>query len=743
MSWLGRRSLRTKLAMMALVSTLASTLTVAWIGYDRMIARETELALEQLEVMAKFYARDIGGAFAMMEEDARVLAGTPPIEGIIRARQAGTGQDPLDGSTEEVWKLRLATIFKALLHTRPQYTQARYISRADDWREIVRVNRTDGRIATVPEADLQRKADEDYLDGADRLGIGDMHYSSITYNREWGRTAGRPTLRLLLPVFDAAGTLFGVVVLNADFETLLGRAAPDPGPDYRITAINAAGDWFLYGADDGRLRFHLDPDWTSASEAARLGATGARRRPEFRTETEAAYVVRLGDTRPGSGFDLDVVTEMPLARLSSTANRTLMQTLGTAAVLAILAVLAALCVATAVPRPMVLLGQAMRNGANADGLKTAAFGEARDLADAFVAMSLDVQRQTLLSKVIVSGAADGIVTYDTDGLIEEINPAAEAIFGYAADEVLGRKVSMLMPDRADDSPDAATGRTVIGLRKDGGEVPLEISISSGDFAGTVHHVAIVRDITTRRQAEDTLARLVAALQRSNDELDKFAYIASHDLKAPLRVIDNASRWLAEDLAEHITADAQESIDLVHNRVSRMERLLDDLLEHSRIGRDTGAVQIVAGDRLIEEMIDLLDLPSSFMLDVSPAFADIHLPRMPIETVLLNLISNAARHHDRDSGRIGVTVEDQGDRYLFAVEDDGPGIPPQYHERIFEMFQTLQPRDRRESSGMGLAMVRKHVEIAEGSIRVISDGGRGTRFEVIWPKTPAVLKGKAA
>jgi len=207
------------------------------------------------------------------------------------------------------------------------------------------------------------------------------------------------------------------------------------------------------------------------------------------------------------------------------------------------------------------------------------------------------------------------------------------------------------------------------------------------------------------------------------------------LKAPLRVIDNASKWLEEDLQEHLTTETQENMNLLRGRVGRMEKLLDDLLEYSRIGRsvDQRFAEIINGKTLMDNILGLLAPPKGFTVKVIRSFADIDVPRMPLQQILMNLISNAIKHHDKTEGCIKVTVEDDGAMYTFAVEDDGPGISAQFHEQVFKMFQTLKPRDQVEGSGMGLAMVRKNVEVFGGTIKLESAEGKGSVFRFTWPK----------
>jgi PAS domain S-box-containing protein len=248
------------------------------------------------------------------------------------------------------------------------------------------------------------------------------------------------------------------------------------------------------------------------------------------------------------------------------------------------------------------------------------------------------------------------------------------------------------------------------------------------------------DITARKRAEEESQRMMEALRRSNKELDEFAYAASHDLKAPLRVIDNASKWLEEDLEPHLTAETRENMNLLRGRVARMEKLLDDLLEYSRIGRKTDkrSAETLSGDQLMEEILDMLAPPPGFLVDVSSSMAGIEVNRMPIQQILINLVSNAIKHHHKKTGRIEVSVADLGPCLEFTVRDDGPGIPQQYHQQIFNMFQTLRPRDQVEGSGMGLAMVRKYVEVSGGKIAIESAIGQGSAFRFTWPK-PARLQ----
>jgi signal transduction histidine kinase len=209
----------------------------------------------------------------------------------------------------------------------------------------------------------------------------------------------------------------------------------------------------------------------------------------------------------------------------------------------------------------------------------------------------------------------------------------------------------------------------------------------------------------------------------------------------LRVIDNASKWLEEDLQEHLTPETRENMNLLRGRVGRMEKLLDDLLEYSRIGRtvDERYAEIITGSAMMDNILTLLSPPTGFTVAYSPGFAGINVQRMPLQQILMNLVGNAIKHHDKKKGRIEVTMDEGETYYAFAVKDDGPGIAAQFHDQIFKMFHTLKPRDQVEGSGMGLAMVRKNVEVFGGTLNLDSMEGKGSVFRFIWPKQQRIKK----
>jgi PAS domain S-box-containing protein len=258
-----------------------------------------------------------------------------------------------------------------------------------------------------------------------------------------------------------------------------------------------------------------------------------------------------------------------------------------------------------------------------------------------------------------------------------------------------------------------------------------------DEAGraTYFHGAVI-DITDRKLAELSLREKNRHLARSNRDLEDFAYVASHDLKSPLRGIDSAARWLEEDLQDSLSDESRKILGLMRNRINRMEKLLDDLLTYSRAGRTDTAIGETNVAVIFDRIIEVLGPPAHIQVRVEGELPVIFTASAQLEQVLRNLINNAIKHHDKPHGEVVLSGRQVGDFVEFVVRDDGPGILPQFHDKIFQLFQTLKRRDEVEGSGMGLALVKKLVEQQNGRITVHSQGdGRGTEFRFQWPTSP--------
>lgn len=223
------------------------------------------------------------------------------------------------------------------------------------------------------------------------------------------------------------------------------------------------------------------------------------------------------------------------------------------------------------------------------------------------------------------------------------------------------------------------------------------------------------------------------LAQTNKELETFAYVASHDLKSPLRGIAQLSTWIEEDLAEKSFDEVEKHTLMLRNRIQRMEKLLDDMLIFYRAGKVDGKLSTVDVKHIATELFEIQNTKAGLHLELGDDLPVFETLGTPFEQVLRNLFSNALKHHDRDQGVIRLDSETLNNNfYEFRVCDDGPGIPAKFQERVFGMFQTLKPRDELEGSGMGLALIKKLVETYGGTIKVFSEG-RGCCFIFTWPQ----------
>jgi PAS domain S-box-containing protein len=356
-------------------------------------------------------------------------------------------------------------------------------------------------------------------------------------------------------------------------------------------------------------------------------------------------------------------------------------------------------------------------------------------------------------RAVVDHTLDGLITIDATGAIKSFNLACERIFGYAAAEVVGQNVKVLMPEPYHGEHDGylsrylqtgeahiigTPGREVSARRKDGSIFPIDLSISSFVSDDGRHFSGIIRDITARKEAELALATYTHALERSNKELDDFAYIASHDLKEPLRGIHNHSRFLLEDNSDKLDEESVGRLNRLVFLSQRMERLVNDLLYFSRLGRQELAIQaadlnIVIAD--IESTLEHFLGERSARIVTAEKLPVVTCDKPRVTELFRNLITNAVKYNDKAEPTVEIgylpskSAPDGAVRKkVFFVKDNGLGIQPEFHQEIFRIFKRLQAsKEPEEGTGVGLTFVKKIVERHGGEIWLESEPGKGTTF----------------
>jgi PAS domain S-box-containing protein len=341
----------------------------------------------------------------------------------------------------------------------------------------------------------------------------------------------------------------------------------------------------------------------------------------------------------------------------------------------------------------------------------------------------------------INAAPHGILVVDESGKIKFVNPTLCCYFGYAERELINQTMEMLLPNRHRgdhhklrasycSDPDVrmmGVGRDLTALHKDGREFPVEIGLSPFEDGSNERMVLVtLMDITERKRMEMSLKEI-------NKNLEEFTYVASHDLRSPLRGISDLLEWIKEDLGENIAPAILNNVDRISVRIHKMETLIENLLAYARAGKETTEIEQVNVDDLINGIFELTQLPENFKLEKDITINTLETTKTPLETILRNLISNAIKHHNADSGVIKISCHSEKNMCHFSICDDGPGIPEASHDRIFRLFQTVTS-SAKDSSGIGLSVSRRLAETHGGRINVENNKNKpGATFNVWWPR----------
>jgi PAS domain S-box-containing protein len=345
---------------------------------------------------------------------------------------------------------------------------------------------------------------------------------------------------------------------------------------------------------------------------------------------------------------------------------------------------------------------------------------------------------------LLEAAPDAMVVVNVGGEIVLLNVQAEKQFGYSRDALIGQKVKNIIPEGfaeriiADGTRSAAealaqeigTGIELTGRRKDGTQFPLEIMLSPLDSPDGILVTAAIRDITARKKAEANLLHKIDELYRSNEELGQFAYIASHDLQEPLRMVASYTQLLSRRYKGKLDAEADEFIAFAVDGANRMQRLIQDLLAFSRVGTKGRDLQHTSSERALRMALQNLRgaIEESGALVTHNSLPDVLADDMQLTQLFQNLIGNAIKYQSPGIPRVDISaVRDGKGRWMFSVTDNGLGIDPQYFEKIFGMFQRLHKREEFAGTGIGLAICKKIAERHGTNITVESQLGQGSTF----------------
>ncbi|WP_198662880.1 sensor histidine kinase [Cohaesibacter intestini] len=724
----------------------AVLLCVFYYNYTRKIVLDSEI--RNLREETRIVAQKFAGIYKELQNEAFIISQLPPIAGLI-ASTRNNDVDPKDGSTTAHWRGRLETIFISLLRARSHYTQLHYIGVADGGRELVRVDQTNDGIDVVTPQNLQQKEGERYFQESLRLQAGQTYFSDVTYNREHGKvdTLMTPTLRTIVPVFDDDGQMFGLVVINVNYEKLMQLGLQNSTPSRVAYAINNHGDYLKIDALSkfGSFEFHEDQSYLPSELVAHFKGYESDE-GSFKSEDALSYFVKL-NVNPGNP-DVFVGVAQTTSRAQALAPviASLRSFLFFSFFLVALISLLTLPLARRMSRALQAIAMALQSeDASHFGSDLPVYmrDEIGALARASRRMALDLNESRAKAATVLENVADAILTFDDEQVVIGSNRAAEPTFGYSRDTLIGKRAEEILlsqdgepisfvelrEDRFWTGSKEHAEYEVIGLHASGRTFPAMLTMRRVDITERFLLTVVVRDITERKRQEEEREDLIARLVRSNQELDSFAHIAAHDLREPLRAIHNHSSFLLEDYDDVLDCDGKKRLDRLQFLTKRMERLVADLLHFSRLGQQDAVTEPTDLAAVLAdiEMTSRDGFEADHVkLTISSDLPTVVCDKVRVTEVFRNLIVNAAKYNDKDQKLVDVGYDPQTG--IFSVRDNGVGIDETYHNSVFKLFKRLESsNDFSDGTGAGLTFVEKIIHQHGGSIWLQSELGKGTTF----------------
>lgn len=739
------RSLLAKIVFLVCAVALLSSITIGGLDYTRVVKTTMRSSITSFATETRLVSSQLDGAFRDMRDDILILSSTSPIGGLMRSIDAG-GTDPLDGSTTSHWRSRMQAIFKSILRTKPHYFQIRIIGLADGGREIVRVDRKDSQIAAASPDQLQKKGEESYFKLGASLESGATALSEINYNREHGAIdqSLTPTIRIVMPLFSPRGERFGMIVINVNFEQIVQDELNRIQPPHDVIIANGAGDYVVYNVNKGASRMHLSIDDGFVQHQAVADAQTLPSGSTTDLDGTIYYFLRADfgaeDARKNLIFLMYADRDVLLADAYMARRQSLIATM----IVVIFSVAFALVIATRLMRPLQRMTREVRRfeqGQQALKLPITSDDEVGELARAFESMTKGLQASETKIRSVMNSVSDGLIVIDATGRVDIVNPACERIFGYSADEIVGRNVKMLTPTDYQGQFDGYLktrcelgsnmvidiGREIECRRKDGSTFPADLSVSEMKLGDRRLYCGTIRDITERKHMEIVK--------------NEFVSTVNHELRTPLTSIQGSLGILKVKAAGKLDEKGERLLELASNGAERLGHLVNDILDLEKIaaGKMDYRIEPVEIGVLVHKVVDshmgIADKYNvRFETQCNLPETLINLDASRFNQALVNLLSNASKYSPAGEAVVIEVATAPDGRIRVSVTDRGPGIPDSFRDKIFERFtQANSSTTRMEgSSGLGLNITKTIIEAFDGTVTFDTAEGEGTTFHFFLP-----------
>ncbi|VAX07908.1 hypothetical protein MNBD_ALPHA03-304 [hydrothermal vent metagenome] len=768
-----------KFSLSVIILVLVSSGMVGALFYAKTTKVLVENTLEDITVEIRNAGRRLQMHVEAQYEDVLFLAHTPPVQGFLRARKDGNF-DKEDGSTLGQWESRLAAIFIELMKRKAPYDKIRFIDKSGQ--EIIVVGREKGQIVSIKTPDLQNKAHREYFSETLKLPPESVYLSEMNLNREYGKVSvpHMEVMRAATPVFDFdTGLVAGVLVLTVDVShELLEIQRNIKGAGREIYITNDKGEYLLHPDGDKDFAFDLGHDYNIQQDIPQLEIL-------FLPETQSSRLVLLPKDTGGSHlmsflrvpFDpsrperfiavgITKLYDEILAKQKNVLNDVLFWAL----VLAALATFLAALLAYRLSKPIKLMTQIMNDyihnrkstelmpvdqgdeiGVLARSYQTL-IGQVEDAQKSLEEMNRnletkvaertrDLETSELRQRTIVEHMVDGLITIDEKGIITMINPAAIELFGYRADEVVGKNLKMLMPEPYHSEHDGylknystthqkkiiGIGREVEGLHKNGRRFPIDLAVSEILVDGQKLYTGLVRDITERKEMDKMK--------------NEFISTVSHELRTPLTSIRGSLGLITGGAVGKLPEQANEMLRIASNNTERLLLLINDILDIQKIESGEMAFKFCSLDLkpFLEQAVAENEGYGAqhgvkFVIAQTLENAWVYADKDRLMQVMANLFSNAAKFSPVN-GTVEISLAHHHTNILrISVTDKGPGIPEEFQPKLYDKFTQSDSSDTRQKggTGLGLSISKVIVEKHGGRINFVSSEGIGTTFYVELP-----------